>query len=1268
MTMDRSLIDPEQQVAAWDTIMAAQAPSYDPIQYTSSVESVPANIDIPQQEYVPDAADTYSYASPAPEYQPTYTPGPSLADVTAQEYEQYSAPDFSYQPEQGGSYYSAGTPFDASPVVQYDPSIYQQFGYGGTGEGGLTDQQAADLMFGRTQPEAFFQNPQYAESNAQFDYTTDPANRNGVGILGGLTNVIGAGLTAGTEAASALRALPMTYSVPGAPGQTITAQGNVGQGIDALDLPSDYAAQQTVNLLGDNPYGRTAAAGVNALLDPLTIAGGAVGGAGLAANLVGRGELGLLPYAASSFGAGAASQGAAELGASPGVQMLAGALGGVGGAVAPGLIADAARGLPRGSYGAILGPTGSEDDAARQVMRDLEAVTKSEDAASIYPRLAGESDLEYAVRLRQSGLPANTIKAIEQGGAPAPAAAPDVVAKLRTSIDEARPLSATTADLQSAERSRRVAISESILQRGGYTPEAYDAARAAQGGPLPRVAFESVTPNFTPEEVQGLRQNVIDVFRADAKTAGHSLYYTEANALDALGKVLGGQLDELRPSDIGLLDHVFGREVSTSIVAKISREAGIRGGVHWPIAGLDFSDESKSIIQQFIDNAVGTDTLPLKSVDDLKSALRVDLGIDQAQRTPGIIENIKDRPWRGITSKIGGDLADPIATEMVTQEDQLYRAILKAEVDKIAHVNLDGLSEADRMWAKADEFLQAQEAMNKAREATRLYRNEVFNSIDDAARKRELFKALAQSDISRDVAHNAALKKLADAQAPLKEIMLSADFGVALQQGSRGVRMGASSALTSAVAKAADSVASVLGKDVDSFGIYPNPLISHRAAAQADGLILRGSASVGIERDFASAASDRLLGQKLNLKTPFRVARKGLEKLSDVQYGLLDKFRLQVYEGRLIQEKLLGNNIADPAVRRAIADFANTAGSTARTATNQARREAERGLLLSPQLTRAQFAEIAQPLKTFTSRTQATNTLNYMASMAATFGLAYAVQSQFGPEMSMEEFISRSADPTKTTFGRLLIGAKDNAKVTDFLPQFSLERAVLKSVVAASDGDLKKIGDTWTKFGVGRLNVLPSGALNLAGVGYGKDGEFFYGDMPLEQRAIGAAPIPLGVENAVIEGQNDATSIALNTLGGNVYPESPTAERARTDPQLQAAIDLYWGAYDQALNIVKSENLASGPYAPLLEKAKDYDQLRYMIDMVVAEAQKDDPRINKNAATQAILKELGVTQTAQEVRKAAVRRNPAVIQYLTERGDDIPKYLWDAYDETQAGK
>ena len=143
MTMDRSLIDPEQQVAAWDTIMAAQAPSYDPIQYTSSVESVPANVDIPQQEYVPDAADTYSYASPAPEYQPTYTPGPSLADVTAQEYEQYSAPDFSYQPEPAGFFESL--------------------------------------------------NPQFAESNAQFDYTTNPANRADL-------DPIGAGLRAASDA------------------------------------------------------------------------------------------------------------------------------------------------------------------------------------------------------------------------------------------------------------------------------------------------------------------------------------------------------------------------------------------------------------------------------------------------------------------------------------------------------------------------------------------------------------------------------------------------------------------------------------------------------------------------------------------------------------------------------------------------------------------------------------------------------------------------------------------------------------------------------------------------------------------------------------------------------------------------------------------------------------------------------------------------------------------------------------------------------------
>src|SRR3990167_2110303 len=540
-----------------------------------------------------------------------------------------------------------------------------------------------------------------------------------------------------------------------------------------------------------------------------------------------------------------------------------------------------------------------------------------------------------------------------------------------------------------------------------------------------------------------------------------------------------------------------------------------------------------------------------------------------------------------------------------------------------------------------------------------MLRQNALEPFRDTERYRQLALDLQRYDIAADAAHYSFLGKLAADQRPLKEIMLGLDIGVAFQQGLRGIRVGTTSALTSALARVVDHTLSALGKNVDSFGIYPNAAIAHRAQAMSDGLILRGSASVGLERSAAREAADRLLSNRLHLG---RLVQRGIEKLADVQYQQLDRFRLQVYEGRLYQSKLLGQDITDPVVRREIADFANMAGSTARTATQPGRAMAEQALQLSAPLTRAQFAEIAQPFKSVTSATQALNTLNQVASMAITFGLAYAVQQQFGPDMTPEQFLAKAIDPRSTSFGRLVLGKGKSSKVFDFLPQYSLERAILKSINAAQEGDLKRIGDAWVRFGTGRLNVGPSGVMSLAGVGYGPGGKYYYGDMPLKTRAIEAAPTPLTIEGAVVEGESDIASIVLQGLGGNTWSESDFQRRSRETPQLQSAIDLYWEAYDEAFKVVKQAGL-QGPYAPLLRESGSYDELRSQLDQIADEVNRINPKMDKDRIVQGLLEELGITRTAQEIRKLAVRRDAGLIEYLEGRGTEVPKYMWEALPE-----
>lgn len=190
-------LDPSQEIASWDQIMAAQAPAWEaPIQYTSSAEAFADYAPPPAPEmYAPAAQDVWSYAEAAPAPDPytalpEYYGPPAPVPEPVFELPVYTPEDYAL-PEYTGSYTSSLTPYDASPdYTQVDPSVYQQFGFGTTGSPeGLTDEQAAAAMFGDNEGNFFgSKNPQFVTSDAQFDYTTDPANRDGVGIMGGLVN------------------------------------------------------------------------------------------------------------------------------------------------------------------------------------------------------------------------------------------------------------------------------------------------------------------------------------------------------------------------------------------------------------------------------------------------------------------------------------------------------------------------------------------------------------------------------------------------------------------------------------------------------------------------------------------------------------------------------------------------------------------------------------------------------------------------------------------------------------------------------------------------------------------------------------------------------------------------------------------------------------------------------------------------------------------------------------------------------------------------
>lgn len=140
----------------------------------------------------------------------------------------------------------------------------------------------------------------------------------------------------------------------------------------------------------------------------------------------------------------------------------------------------------------------------------------------------------------------------------------DPVARLVDVVQTTRRLPPQTEALRSAERRQRVAIGASSLQRGDYSPEAFRRARGALSGEMPRVQFEAPELNFTPDEVQAFRSQI---------GSANLRFFEQLNAETALSKVLSGNLNEVTPSEITLLEKVFGPELASAVAS--------RQGVKW---------------------------------------------------------------------------------------------------------------------------------------------------------------------------------------------------------------------------------------------------------------------------------------------------------------------------------------------------------------------------------------------------------------------------------------------------------------------------------------------------------------------------------------------------------------------------------------------------------------------------------------------------------------------------------------------------------------
>ena len=135
-------------------------------------------------------------------------------------------------------------------------------------------------------------------------------------------------------------------------------------------------------------------------------------------------------------------------------------------------------------------------------------------------------------------------------------------------------------------------------------------------------------------------------------------------------------------------------------------------------------------------------------------------------------------------------------------------------------------------------------------------------------------------------------------------------------------------------------------------------------------------------------------------------------------------------------------------------------------------------------------------------------------------------------------------------------------------------------------------------------------------------------------------------------------------VGGGVSTyRTPTERRS---PELNSAIDLYFGSKQDAFEIVKAA-APPGPYSPLLREAKDYDDFRAQLTEIVQAANRINPLLNVRSTVERIEEELGLTEINREVLKTALRRSPALLQWIEESGEyDAPKWMYDYVRELGA--
>lgn len=265
---------------------------------------------------------------------------------------------------------------------------------------------------------------------------------------------------------------------------------------------------------------------------------------------------------------------------------------------------------------------------------------------------------------------------------------------------------------------------------------------------------------------------------------------------------------------------------------------------------------------------------------------------------------------------------------------------------------------------------------------------------------------------------------------------------------------------------------------------------------------------------------------------------KTIDFMARVQFGhALTSLRIRMHEGNLIALKMIGQDVADPAVRKLSAEWANAGTGASRGAQTPGRRAAESFALTSAPMTRANLAVYAQLAEGLTvgGRMQKLRTALVLTNLAAyTYGMQYLINGVFGD--GPQEW-----QPGKPDWATVRI----NGTTIPLMPQRTIARAIDKSINIITEGvegegwRPEDIALAWAQVGIGKASPAVQAMLSPFGVGFEPEtGRFHMGGLSPKGRALGVPPTPPLAEQIAFQ-ETDVMSLTLAGVGFNPYPTSP---------------------------------------------------------------------------------------------------------------------------------